>query len=49
MKFYYKEVKINENFSSLSDIKKSDFKDKNLAVALGTFDGVHLGHQKCHL
>lgn len=32
-------------FSSLSDIKQSDFKDKNLAVALGTFDGVHLGHQ----
>lgn len=32
-------------FSSLSDIKKFDFADKNLAVALGTFDGVHLGHQ----
>lgn len=32
-------------FSSLSDIKKMDFKNKNLAVALGTFDGVHIGHQ----
>lgn len=32
-------------FSSLSDIQKMNFKDKNLAVALGTFDGVHIGHQ----
>ncbi len=32
-------------FSSLADIKKSDKNFPNLAVALGTFDGVHIGHQ----
>ena len=32
-------------FSSLMDIQKLDLKNKNLAVALGTFDGVHIGHQ----
>lgn len=32
-------------FSSLLDIKNLNLQDKNLAVALGTFDGVHIGHQ----
>ena len=35
-------------FSSLLDIKNLNLQGKNLAVALGTFDGVHIGHQKCH-
>ena len=34
-------------FSSLLDIKNLNLQGKNLAVALGTFDGVHIGHQ-CH-
>ena len=32
-------------FSSLLDIQKLNLQDKNLAVALGTFDGIHIGHQ----
>lgn len=32
-------------FSSLEDIKKSGLKFPNLAVALGMFDGVHIGHR----
>ena len=32
-------------FSSLLDIKNLNLQGKNLAVALGTFDGVHIGHQ----
>ena len=32
-------------FSSLTELKNSQIKYKNLALALGTFDGVHIGHQ----
>ena len=32
-------------FSSLLDIKNLNLQGKNFAVALGTFDGVHIGHQ----
>ena len=32
-------------FSSLSEIKDLNLKQANLAVALGTFDGVHIGHR----
>ena len=32
-------------FSSLDDIKKAGLKFPHLAVALGMFDGVHIGHQ----
>ena len=32
-------------FSSLDDIRKANLKFPHLAVALGMFDGVHIGHQ----
>ncbi len=32
-------------FSSLLDIEKLNLQNENLAVALGTFDGIHIGHQ----